>query len=392
MFEQVSRVFFGRYAAAVDRFRKGPPEPPPSASWLVSFVAARDADLIVVQHLLLGANAHINFDLAVAIAECVTPAQMPAFRQDFEYLNEVFRGVIHTTVANVSRLSRVLSWVGCVTGRGEDILIGFSLRRAREGAWKAAGELAAMTPDQRTAAIAERDAAVAGVAGIIMDPGWFGRAMVAAIHHFEKRDVVGSSATCWRREDHRDRRNSADDCLASGPAVPKKKVAILGGGQAALTVALQLTDPANPRHDDYDITIYQLGWRLGGKGATGRPVNRPWDAERIEEHGLHTWFGFYDNSFRQMRVVFGDLDRPAGTPLATFDEAFEGVNEMVFVEQIRGQPRIWTLHNPTNGQAAWRRWHVAGAVGLRPDGSRTHRAPADRFESAVGQPGPAPAG
>lgn len=189
LFEQVSTVFFGRYAAAVDRFRSGPPEPPPSASWLVSFVAARDADLVVVQHLLLGANAHINFDLAIAIAECVPQSQMDAFRPDFEYLNEVFRGVIHTTVANVSRVSRVLSWVGFVTGRGEDILIGFSLRRAREGAWKAAGELAAMTPDQRTAAIAERDAAVAGVAGIIKDPGWFGRAMIAAIHHFEKRDV-----------------------------------------------------------------------------------------------------------------------------------------------------------------------------------------------------------
>ena len=119
-------------------------------------------------------------------------------------------------------------------------------------------------------------------------------------------------------------------------------MAILGGGQAALTVALQLTDPANPKHDDYDITIYQLGWRLGGKGATGRPVDRSWAAERIEEHGLHTWFGFYDNSFRQMRDVFEELDRPAATPLATFDEAFEGVNEMVFVEDIEGQPRIWT--------------------------------------------------
>lgn len=136
----------------------------------------------------------------------------------------------------------------------------------------------------------------------------------------------------------------------SGPVAPKKKVAILGGGQAALTAALQLTDPANPHHDDYDITIYQLGWRLGGKGATGRPVDRPWDAERIEEHGLHTWFGFYDNSFRQMRTVFGELARPAGSPLATFDEAFEGVNSMIFVEQIGGQPHIWTLHNPTNSQ------------------------------------------
>jgi len=188
LFTRVSEVFFGRYLTAVDRFRNASPEPP-SSSWLVSFEAARDADLIVVQHLLLGANAHINFDLSIAIAECVAPAQMAAFRPDFEYLNEVFRGVIRTTVADISRVSRVLSSVGLVTGRGEDILIGFSLRRAREGAWKAAGELAAMTPAERTAAIAERDAAVADVARIIVNPGWFGRAVVAAIHHFEKRDV-----------------------------------------------------------------------------------------------------------------------------------------------------------------------------------------------------------
>ena len=114
---------------------------------------------------------------------------MAAFRPDFEYLNEVFRGVIHTTVADVSRVSRVLAWVGLITGRGEDIIIGFSLRRARQGAWKAAGELAKMTPADRSRAIAERDAAVADVARIVVDPGWFGRAMVALIHHFEKRDV-----------------------------------------------------------------------------------------------------------------------------------------------------------------------------------------------------------
>jgi hypothetical protein len=188
LIEKLNGVFFRRYLEAVDRFRDEPPKPP-TASWLVSFQAASDADLVVVQHLLLGANAHINFDLAIAIAECVKPSEMPAFQPDYEYLNQIFRGVIRTTVANVSRVSRVLSWVGLVTGRGEDILIGFSVRRAREGAWKAAGEVAAMTPAQRTAAIAERDADVADVARIIVNPGWFGKLMVAAIHRFEKRNV-----------------------------------------------------------------------------------------------------------------------------------------------------------------------------------------------------------
>ena len=128
----------------------------------------------------------------------------------------------------------------------------------------------------------------------------------------------------------------------------KTRVAILGGGQAGLTVALQLTDPANPNHDQYEVTIHQLGWRLGGKGATGRPTDEPWAAARIEEHGLHNWFGFYDNSFAQIRTVYTELNRPPTMPLATFDQAFVGANEAVFVETIQGQPRLWTVHNLTN--------------------------------------------
>ena len=48
-----------------------------------------------------------------------------------------------------------------------------------------------------------------------------------------------------------------------------QKIAILGGGIGALATAAEITsDPG--WQDNYDITIYQLGWRLGGKGASGR--------------------------------------------------------------------------------------------------------------------------
>ena len=48
--------------------------------------------------------------------------------------------------------------------------------------------------------------------------------------------------------------------------------------------------------DRYDVTVYQPGWRLGGKGASGRGP-----ADRVEEHGLHVWMGFYENAFALMR-------------------------------------------------------------------------------------------
>jgi len=46
----------------------------------------------------------------------------------------------------------------------------------------------------------------------------------------------------------------------------KQRIAILGGGIAALTTAFQLTS-APDAAEKYDITMYQMGWRLGGKCA-----------------------------------------------------------------------------------------------------------------------------
>ena len=80
------------------------------------------------------------------------------------------------------------------------------------------------------------------------------------------------------------------------------KVAVVGGGCAALTAAFELTRPVH--RGRYEVTVYQQGWRLGGKGASGRGPSG-----RIEEHGLHLWMGWYENAFRLMRQCYEELDR-----------------------------------------------------------------------------------
>ena len=129
----------------------------------------------------------------------------------------------------------------------------------------------------------------------------------------------------------------------------KTRVVVLGGGQAALTAAFQLTDPANPRRGEMDVTVYQIGWRLGGKGATGRNGD-PGFHQRIEEHGFHNWFGFYDNSFRQLQTCYAELARAPGTPLATWQEAFIPAHQVAFMEKVNGQQRVWILRAPANQQ------------------------------------------
>ena len=71
------------------------------------------------------------------------------------------------------------------------------------------------------------------------------------------------------------------------------RVAVLGGGVGAMTAAAELSATAALRAK-YAVTVYQQGWRLGGKGASGRNAAY---GQRIEEHGLHMWLGFYARAY-----------------------------------------------------------------------------------------------
>jgi uncharacterized protein with NAD-binding domain and iron-sulfur cluster len=97
------------------------------------------------------------------------------------------------------------------------------------------------------------------------------------------------------------------------------KVAILGGGAGGISAAWALTEPE--RSQKYEVTVYQMGWRLGGKGASGRNAER---GQRIEEHGLHMWFGFYENAFRVMRACYEEWKalRPESPIQECIGEAF----------------------------------------------------------------------
>jgi uncharacterized protein with NAD-binding domain and iron-sulfur cluster len=124
-----------------------------------------------------------------------------------------------------------------------------------------------------------------------------------------------------------------------------QKVAILGGGMGALATAFELTNQPNWR-DRFDVTIYQLGWRLGGKCASSRGENA-----RIEEHGIHGFVGSYFNALPMMDQVYAELNRRPGQPLATFDEAFIPSNFAMMWEYEKGGLRPWPTRFPENSRS-----------------------------------------
>lgn len=131
----------------------------------------------------------------------------------------------------------------------------------------------------------------------------------------------------------------------SNEVVPPARVAIVGGGCAALAAAWQLS--ALP---GYQVDIYERSWRLGGKGASGRD-----DQGRILEHGLHIWLGFYDNAFRMMRECYADVEKQGWGPSAAPGQrlAHGSLQAAFFPEAHIGVAVRDSAEDPTRRWAIW---------------------------------------
>ncbi len=127
--------------------------------------------------------------------------------------------------------------------------------------------------------------------------------------------------------------------MAGTPGGPIR-VAVVGGGCAALTAAFELTRPEH--QGKYKVTVYQMGWRLGGKGASGRGV-----AGRVEEHGLHLWMGFYENAFRLMRECYAERKRVfPGCRIAEWRDAFKPAPDVGVADRSGEGWAFWLAHFP----------------------------------------------
>ena len=73
-------AFARRYLDAVAQYWRGDES---TLAWQVAFRAGRRWSPNVLQHLLLGMNAHINLDLPVAAAQTAPGAQLTSLESDF---------------------------------------------------------------------------------------------------------------------------------------------------------------------------------------------------------------------------------------------------------------------------------------------------------------------
>jgi len=184
--ERLDVLFAQRYIDAWQAYKRGEEM---SASWRKAFELTTEYWPIVLQHLLVGMNAHINLDLGIAAADCMRGKNLDDLQTDFNRINEILSDLVREVQGNLSAVWPVLKWILKLTGKVDDYLVDFSMTLARDGAWKFAGEYFSFAESGKNALLQQRDQRISEIVTVVTEPGLIASAIIAIVRLTERGKV-----------------------------------------------------------------------------------------------------------------------------------------------------------------------------------------------------------
>jgi len=184
--EQFDVLFAQRYISAYQARMAGKPT---TASWQVVFDAMTNPELLSIQHLLLGMNAHINFDLGIVAAQVSQNTPLENLKSDFNKINDILLDMLETVQTSVNKISPMMWVVDWIFTKNDEQFAGFSMRAAREYAWKSAQLLDVIPKQAFQDQLELLDRASATFGREMVKPRRFLRWLTRLIRRFEKGNV-----------------------------------------------------------------------------------------------------------------------------------------------------------------------------------------------------------
>jgi hypothetical protein len=170
--ERMKRFDIGFASRSVDAWAGRERGDKTTAVWEVAFGCDRAYWPVMLQHLLVGMNAHINLDLGIAAAAVAPGPSIQGLQNDFNTINGILCDMIDDVQDRLATVWPAMRVIDRVCGDMDEAVVNFSIRRARDQAWAMAQTLAALPESSaREAHILDVDATMAALGRRVLRPG-----------------------------------------------------------------------------------------------------------------------------------------------------------------------------------------------------------------------------
>lgn len=184
--ERLDVHFANRYLEAWDQYQAGQK---PSKCWRIAFKATTKKRYTILQHLLLGINAHINLDLGIAAAQTIPGEPIQNIQADFDAINQLLAEMVEEVQDQIKAVSPSMKLLDTLAGKVDEKLAAFSISKARKNAWRVAESVSACPPAQLDVLISAEDLNAVALARLLQRPGLKVGALLQAIRLTENKRI-----------------------------------------------------------------------------------------------------------------------------------------------------------------------------------------------------------
>lgn len=165
---------------------------PVSSPWKIAFKAAGDTEVkpIILQHLLLGMNAHINLDLGVTTARVAPGDQIHSFKNDFETVQRLLVGWVGEMKWRIYSVSPLVYLLDLFEDHNDGAIVNFSTKKACAFAWNLANILAYCGEMERRDLVRRVEGQIALIGSAVAHPpDSLLPKLLYLIQQFEEKDI-----------------------------------------------------------------------------------------------------------------------------------------------------------------------------------------------------------